>query len=181
MLIGVAGAAVLVPRRVSYTESVVIAAAQRDVYDHIRLQARLMRWSAWPVETGSSCACEGIDGEVGARTVFYTRAGKRFGHQEVISLVPGQRVVLGLVSKGPPQRPVLTFDLEPFEGNQTHVVLTFDNRIMPPFNVILRIAGVVQWTRNMHLKDLQGLKAYSEPPHRTYAGEPADELMTLAA
>ena len=60
-------------------------------------------------------------------------------------------------------------------------MLTFDNLIMPLFNVILRVAGVVQWTRKMHLKDSQGLKDYSQSPHRTYAGEPADELMTLAA
>jgi len=171
---------VAVPRRVSYAESAVVGASSTDLYDHIRLQSRLMRWSAWPTETGSACSCEGVDGEVGARTVFLTKTGQRFGHQEVTELVPGRRVVLALTSKGPPQRPVVAFDLEPLAEEQARVTLSFDNYIIPPFNVILRVAGIVRWTREMHRKDLAGLKAYAEPPHRTYAGEPATELVTPA-
>lgn len=176
LIVGIA-----VPRRVRYTEEAVIAASAPELYDHIRFQSRLMRWSAWPTETGSACACEGVDGEVGARTVFFTKARKRFGQQEVTELVPNRRVVLVLASKGPRQQPVVSFDLDPLGPNETRVTLGFDNRIMPPFNVILRLAGIVRWTREMHRKDLAGLKAYAEPPHRTYAGEPATELTALAA
>jgi hypothetical protein len=162
-----------VPRRVRYSEEIRISAPRASIYDHIRFQARLMLWSAWPSETGSSCACEGVDGEVGARTVFFTKSGERFGHQEVTALVPGRRVELRLESKGPPQSPVLTFDLEDLDGGQTLVRLEFDNQIARPFNLFLRIAGVVRWTRAMHRKDLAGLKAFAEPPHRAYTGEPA--------
>jgi hypothetical protein len=163
------------PRRVSYTEEMVVDAPVGEIYDHIRFQERLMRWSAWPSETGSACACEGPDGEVGARTVFFTKTGARFGHQEVTALEPGRRVELRLESKGPPQRPVLAFELEPLGDSRTRVTLRFDNRIAWPFNAVLRLAGVVRWTREMHRKDLAGLKRYAEPPHRTYTGEPATE------
>lgn len=103
-----------------------------------------MRWSAWPSETGSACACEGQDGSVGARTVFYTRKGARFGHQEIVELAPNRRVVLELESKGPPQRPVLTFELEPAGADGTRVVLHFVNHISRPFNVLLRLFGIVR-------------------------------------
>lgn len=173
-----AGAAVFgTPKRVRYTESIEIDAPTGAIYDHIRLQERLMRWSAWPSETGSSCACEGVDGQVGARTVFFTKTGDRFGHQEVIALDPGRRVELALQSKGPPQRTKLAFELQPLSENRTKVLLHFENDITRPFNLLLRVAGVVRWTRSMHVKDLQGLKAYAEPPHRTYAGEVAHELL----
>jgi len=163
----------LTPTKVRYTESLVIDAAAHDLYDNTRLQARLMDWSAWPSETGSTCECEGPDGEVGARTVFFSK-GKRFGHQEVTRLVDGQTVELALISKGPPQKPVLRFDFLPLSASRTEVRLSFDNTLSRPFNVVLRLAGIVRWTRKMHLKDLQGLKRYSEPPHLTYVGKPAN-------
>ncbi len=173
-----AGAAVFAtPKRVRYTETIDIDAPAADIYDHIRFQERLMRWSAWPSETGSTCACEGVDGDVGARTVFFTKKGDRFGHQEVTALDPGRRVELALESKGPPQRTKLAFELQPLGESRTWVLLHFDNDIARPFNLLLRVAGIVRWTRGMHLKDLQGLKAYAEPPHRTYAGEIAHELL----
>jgi uncharacterized protein YndB with AHSA1/START domain len=173
-----AGAAVFAtPKRVRYTETIEIDAPADDIYDHIRFQERLMRWSAWPSETGSTCACEGVDGEIGARTVFLTRKGDRFGHQEVVGLDPGRRVELALESKGPPQRTKLAFELQPLGDSRTRVLLHFDNDIARPFNLLLRIAGVVRWTRGMHVKDLQGLKAYAEPPHKTYAGDVAHELL----
>jgi uncharacterized protein YndB with AHSA1/START domain len=175
--LAVAAAVFLTPRRVSYAEETIIAASPDAVYDHIRLQQRLMRWSAWPSETGSSCTCEGEDGQVGARTVFFGKDGKRFGHQEIVSLDPGRRVDLVLDSKGPPQKPRISFELTPVEAGSTRVVLRFDNVITPPFNLILQLVGIVRWTRAMHVKDLQGLKRYAEPPHQTYAGEPATELM----
>ncbi len=166
----------LTPRHVRYVETIDIDAPAEAIYDHIRLQERLMRWSAWPSETGSACSCEGVDGQIDARTVFFTAKGDRFGHQEVIALDPGRAVVLSLAGKGPPQKPVLTFKLFPISASRTRVELHFDNAITRPFNLILRLAGIVRWTRSMHLKDLAGLKRYAEPPHQTYIGEPAVEL-----
>lgn len=174
--VGAGTAVFATPKRVRYTDTIDIDAPAGDIYDHIRFQARLMRWSAWPSETGSSCLCEGMDGAVGARTVFMTKKGDRFGHQEVTALDPGRRVELALESKGPPQRTKLAFELQPLGDSRTRVLLHFDNDIARPFNLLLRLAGVVRWTRRMHVKDLQGLKDYAEPPHRTYAGELAHEL-----
>ena len=177
LLAGGIAAVFATPRHVRYSEALEIVAPAGEVYDHIRLQARLMRWSAWPSETGSSCAVEGVDGALGARTVFYDRSGKRFGHQEVVRLEPGRRVELTLTSKGPPQRPRLAFELNALAADRTRVVLHFDNDIARPFNLLLRLVGVVRWTREMHGKDLAGLKRYAEAPHRTYTGEPAHELL----
>lgn len=176
LVIGALIAAFVTPKHVRYSEVIDIDAPAEAIYDHIRLQERLMRWSAWPSETGSACSCEGIDGQIGARTVFFTAKGDRFGHQEVIALDPGRSVSLSLTGKGPPQKPVLTFRLHPVSASRTHVKLDFDNNITRPFNVILRLAGIVRWTRTMHQKDLAGLKRYAEPPHQTYTGEPALEL-----
>ncbi len=161
----------LIPTKVRYTETLVIEAPAQLLYDNTRFQARLMEWSAWPSETGSTCTCESTDGQVGARTVFISK-GKRFGHQEVTRLVDGQSVELALVSKGPPQKPLLRFDFIPLADSRTEVRLSFDNTLARPFNVILRLAGIVRWTRSMHVKDLQGLKRYSEPPFLTYVGQP---------
>ncbi len=114
---------------------------------------------------------------IGARTVFVTKAGKRFGHQEVTGLEPERRVELALTAlAGPPQRPVLTFELEPLGPARTRVVLRFRNTITRPFNVLLRVFGVVRWTRAMHNKDLDGLRRYAEPPRQTYAGAPVPGL-----
>lgn len=163
----------LTPTKVQYSESLVIDAASKQLYDNTRLQARLTDWSAWPSETKSTCSCENTDGEVGARTVFFSK-GKRFGHQEVMRLIEGQTVELALFSKGPPQKPLLRFDFVPLTPTRTEVRLSFDNTLPRPFNVILRLAGIVRWTRKMHLKDLQGLKRYSEPPFLTYVGKPVN-------
>lgn len=173
---GSASAVFATPARVRYTESIDIAASAEKLFDYIRYQEHLMRWSAWPSETGSSCVCEGADGEVGARTVFFTRKGDRFGYQEVTALEKDRRVELILKSKGPPQRPKLVFELVPISPERTSVLLHFDNMINRPFNLIMRIAGIVRWTRGMHVKDLDGLKRYAEPPHRTYTGEAAGDL-----
>ncbi len=170
----------LMPTKVAYSESIIIDAPSHTLYDNTRLQARLMEWSAWPSETGSTCACENTDGEVGARTVFYAK-GKRFGYQEVTRLAEGQTVELALFSKGPPQKPVLRFDFLPLSPTRTEVRLTFDNTLMRPFNVILRAAGIVRWTRAMHIKDLQGLKKYSEAPFVTYVGQPVSVASATTA
>lgn len=164
---------VIAPTRVEYTETIDVDAAPKDVYDDIRLQSRLMRWSAWPKETKSQCAVDegpcGADGTVGARTVFVSK-GKVVGHQELTGLVDGQEVAMTLVGPGPPHEPSLRFKIQSLEGQRSRVSLHFINRLPRPFNAIWRFAGLSAWTREMHLKDLAGLKAFAEPPHRDADG-----------
>lgn len=161
----------LIPTQVRYSEAIIIDASSKQLYDNVRFQARLMDWSAWPSETGSTCSCENTDGVIGARTVFFSK-GERFGYQEITNLIDGQVVELALFSKGPPQKPLLTFSFASLGPDRTEVRMSFENTLHRPFNVILRLAGIVRWTRKMHGKDLQGLKRYSEPPFLTYAGKP---------
>lgn len=166
---------ILAPTRVEYTETVDIGARPEDVFDDVRFQERLMRWSAWPKETGSLCATDctgsedGADGAVGCRTVFYSK-GKRFGHQEVVRVEPNRVVALTLESKGPPHTPLLTFYFEPIEDDRTRVKMHFINELPRPFNAIWKFAGLTNWTRKMHRKDLEGLRVFSEPPHRDSSG-----------
>lgn len=160
---------ILSPTRVAYTEEITIDAPAQHVYDDIRLQEHLMRWSAWPKETKSTCAVEGIDGQVGTKTAFFTK-GKRVGHQEVVGLTPGQQVALVLRGPGPPHRPRLTFELRALADNRTQVLAHFVNDLPRPFNALWNFAGLSKWTRAMHRKDLMGLKAFSEPPHRDADG-----------
>ncbi|MGR3466254.1 MAG: SRPBCC family protein [Shimia sp.] len=149
------------PTRIAYRESIDIAAPPAEVYDHIRLQERLMQWSAWPEETNSTCALEGEDGTVGAKTVFFTK-GKRTGHQEITALNADDQVVrMTLVGPGPPHHPDIAFVVEPApKGARVH--LDFTNRFPRPFNAIWKFAGLSTWTRRMHVKDLAGLKAFAE-------------------
>jgi hypothetical protein len=168
VLIGLLSA--LSPVRVAYTEEVTINAPVGNVYDDIRLQEHLMRWSAWPQETKSTCTVEGPDGQIGAKTVFFTK-GKRVGYQEVVSLKQDQEVALVLFGPGPPHRPRLTFELRALDDNRTQVLAHFVNDIPRPFNAIWKFAGLSKWTRGMHRKDLAGLKSFSEPPHRDMTGQ----------
>jgi hypothetical protein len=180
VLFAVAGVVVLLsalsPTKVEYTEAVEVDAPAADLFDDIRIQERLMRWSAWPKETGSLCAVDVTqtkdqqDGQVGSRTVFYSK-GKKFGHQEVSKLEPNQLVTLTLESKGPPHTPRLSFRLIPISEARTMVELNFLNQLPRPFNAIWKFAGLSKWTRSMHLKDLAGLKAFSEPPHKDASGQ----------
>lgn len=170
----------LTPTHVRYDEVIEIAATPAEIYDHIRYQERLMQWSAWPSTTNSDCRVSGTDGAVGAQTLFLDKQGKVFGHQEVTELERDRRVVFKLESKGPPHWPVLEFLLDPIAGGGTRVTLRFDNKIARPFHLILRIAGITRWTRMMHRKDLAGLKAYAEPPHRSYDGAIVGPLASAA-
>lgn len=165
----------LAPVRIAYREEIVVGAPAADVYDDIRLQERLMRWSAWPKATRATCAVDaraavgGADGAPGARTVFFSR-GKRVGHQEIVALEPDRSVSMVLEGAGPPHRPRLTFLLHPEAEHRTRVVLDFVNEFPRPFNAVWHFAGLSRWTRTMHRADLEGLKAFSEPPHRDADG-----------
>lgn len=160
----------LAPAKVTYTEEITVDAPIHQVYDDIRLQEHLMRWSAWPKETNSTCTVEGADGEEGTKTVFFSK-GKRIGHQEVVRLKENAEVALTLVGPGPPHKPKLTFELRHESDERTRVMAHFVNEFPRPFNAIWKFAGLSKWTRKMHRKDLAGLKAFSEPPHRDMNGD----------
>lgn len=162
LAIAAIGAMALIPRVTEYVETIEIAKPASQVHDAIRFQRDLMLWSAWPSETGSQCSVKGTDGAVGAQTVFLDKSGKQFGYQEVTRLSDGALVRFKLESKGPPHKPVLDLYTVPLDSQNTKVVLHFRNDITPPFHVILRIAGVVRWTRRMQQKDLHGLKCFLE-------------------
>ena len=174
----------LSPTKLEYTETININAPVGDVYDDIRFQDRLMRWSAWPKETKSKCAVdtghtiEGEDGTVGTRTVFFSK-GKAMGFQEIQSLTPNHSVSFTLEGAGPPHFPTMIFTLEELAPKKTKVVLIFINRMPPPFNLIWNFAGISKWTRKMHVKDLEGLKAFSEPPHKDADGTVVGREMTV--
>ncbi|MEO0392336.1 MAG: hypothetical protein AAF213_03695 [Pseudomonadota bacterium] len=158
------------PARVEYTEEILVNAPASQIYNDIRLQEHLMRWSAWPQETQSTCSVEDKDGVVGTKTIFYNAKGKRVGHQEVIGLKQDQEVALKLEGPGPPHHPALTFKLHPTGEQSTQVLAHFVNELPRPFNAIWKFAGLSNWTREMHKKDLEGLKAFAEPPHKDAAG-----------
>ena len=153
---------VFVPNVIRYSEKVVVDAPIKRVYDNIRLQEDLMQWSAWPEATGSTCSVENTDGSVGARTVFFND-GKRFGHQEIIALIPNTKVSMTLVDSGPLKHiPYLDFDLRALSDTQTEVTLKFFNTYQRPFHVPARLFGVVKFVRELQIRDLEGLKVYSE-------------------
>ncbi|MDX2009795.1 MAG: hypothetical protein SFW67_06385 [Myxococcaceae bacterium] len=157
----------LSPPRITYSEVIEVAAPSSQVYDDIRLQERLMQWSAWPAATRSTCAVDvsrakgGRDGEVGARTVFLS-GGKPSGFQEIVSLTPGTEVVLTLTSPGPPHTPRLTFEVMPLGPASTRVTMHFRNEFPRPFNAVWHLGGLSRWVRKLHLDDLAGLKRFSE-------------------
>ncbi|MEM6863337.1 MAG: SRPBCC family protein [Myxococcota bacterium] len=174
VLLGVVGTlSSLAPVRMAYTETIEIDASANQLYDDIRLQERLMRWSAWPKETGSQCAVDpgpkGADGREGARTVFIMN-GKPVGHQRIERLADGRTITMSLEGPGPPHRPSMTFEVEPLDAGRSRVHLRFVNELPRPFNAIWRFAGLSAWTRKTHRKDLEGLKAFAEPPHRDADG-----------
>ncbi|MEM1030082.1 MAG: SRPBCC family protein [Myxococcota bacterium] len=171
----------LAPTRVTYEETIDVDAPAEHVFDDIRLQDRLMRWSAWPGETKSQCAvAAGPDGDgaVGARTVFVSK-GRAVGHQEIVRIVGRREVAMTLVGPGPPHEPSLRFELEALTPTSTRVHLHFVNEIRRPFNAIWRFAGLSRWTREMHRKDLAGLKNFVEPPHRDADGRVVGRPPTL--
>ena len=169
--VGLIVAVFCTPRVIEYVESIDIQANASKVYDAIRFQRNLMQWSAWPSETGSECKVAGNDGEVGAQTVFFDKKGNRFGHQSVAHLSPIREVSFTLESKGPPHVPSLSFYLIEMGEDTTRVLLSFRNDVTPPFHLIQRLIGITRWTRDMHCKDLEGLKRFLEK-RENYIGEP---------
>ena len=155
LISGFGMAVALTPRRVEYVEHTDINANPQSVYNAVRRQETLMQWSAWPAETGSDCRVEGA------------KRGRVFGRQEVLSLEENRLVSLSVESKGPPQATRLTILLTPLDEGRTRALLHFENRLAPPFHLILRLAGVVRWTREMHVKDLAGLKRWCETAQPT--------------
>ncbi|MEL7311547.1 MAG: SRPBCC family protein [Pseudomonadota bacterium] len=171
--VGLIVAVLVTPRVVEYVEAIEINATASSVYDATRFQADLMQWSAWPTTTGSQCRVENTDGEVGAQTVFLDKKGRRFGYQEVTRLEENRVVEFKLESKGPPHVPRLRVLFVPIRDDRTEVIMHFENAISAPFHLFLRLFGVVNWTREMHKKDLNGLKRFCEPSHEQYNGKPA--------
>ncbi|MEM6822690.1 MAG: SRPBCC family protein [Verrucomicrobiota bacterium] len=162
---------ILTPRVVEYVESVEIRSCPETVYDSIRFQRDLMRWSAWPTETGSRCQTDGTDGEIHAKTIFLDKKGTAFGYQSITEVIQNQKISFSLESKGPPHIPTLDFHIIPIDNQLTRVLLHFRNDITPPFHFFLKLFGIVRWTRKMHEKDLDGLKRFIERSE-DYQGNP---------
>ncbi|MEM7107291.1 MAG: SRPBCC domain-containing protein [Bacteroidota bacterium] len=150
------------PTKIQYIEDVQINTPINLVYNAIRFQEQLMEWSAWPAETKSQCAVKNVDGQIGAQTV-YLQKGKQFGYQEVTELIENQKISFYLTSKAPFEQDTrMHFYLRPINENQTNVSLYFDNALKRPSHLFPHVFGIVNWTHNMHLKDLAGLKKYLE-------------------
>lgn len=170
LIVAAIAAVILTPRVVEYVETIDLNAPASRVHDAVRYQKDVMLWSAWPSETGSECSVAGTDGKVGAQTIFLDKKGKRFGHQEVTEIQDSILVRFRLESKGPPHEPTMDIYTVAMDEGRTKVILSFRNDIAPPFHVLLRLFGVVKWTREMHHKDLEGLKRFVER-HENYLGE----------
>jgi len=150
------------PTKIQYIEEIDIKAPIKTVYDAIRYQEKLMKWSAWPSETKSQCAVKNVDGQVGAQTV-YLQKGKQFGYQEVTQLIENEKVSFYLTSKAPFEQDTrMHFLLKEINESQTKVSLYFDNTLKKPSHVFPHVFGIIKWTHNMHLKDLAGLKKFAE-------------------
>lgn len=157
----------LVSNKVHYHEVITIAAPLHRVFAAIQCQQDLMRWSAWPAATQSTCRLVGADNQVGA-TIEFLKNGKVQGSQTITDLSPNERVTVALTDPSPfGQRPCVTFHVRALSNAQTETVLEFNNTMRRPFHLLLKLIGVVRWVREMHRKDLVGLKAFCEaPPER---------------
>lgn len=157
-LVGIA--AYVVSNEIRYVERVRVDAPRHEVFGAILRQEELMAWSAWPEATNSDCRVEGEDGVVGTKLVFLTK-GKPAGSQTVTNIVENESVTLELEDSSPfGQQPTVEFLLE--DGDGTDVTLRFVNTVRRPFHLVVKGVGIAAWTRELHRKDLQGLKAYAE-------------------
>ncbi|MEM9325824.1 MAG: hypothetical protein AAGA85_09215 [Bacteroidota bacterium] len=152
------------PKKVQYVESIIVDAPVNQVYDAIRYQKQLMEWSAWPKETKSTCKVQNEDGEIGAQTIYLNLKGKKFGYQEVTGLTENGKVSFYLKSfVAPFEEDVrMTFYFQEIDRNQTEVLLFFDETLKKPQFLIAYFGGIIKWVHDMHLKDLDYLKAYVE-------------------
>jgi len=152
------------PDKVRYVESVVINSDVKSAYDAIREQKQLMKWSAWPRETKSSCQVENEDGKIGAKMTYLNKKGRKFGYQEVIELEASHKVAFYLKSfVAPFEKDVrLTFYLREKAPELTEVSMWFDEELKKPHFLIAYFGGIIKWVHSMHLKDLANLKSYLE-------------------
>ncbi|MEO1485023.1 MAG: SRPBCC domain-containing protein [Bacteroidota bacterium] len=155
---------ILLPDKVQYIESIKVNAPVDVVYDAIRFQEHLMRWSAWPEETNSLCAVKNVDGQIGAQTIFMDKKQKQFGYQEVTTLVENEKIGFFLKSfVAPFEKDVrLDFILKEITEDVTEVNLWFNETLRKPHFLIAYFGGILKWVHKMHLKDLAGLKKYVE-------------------
>jgi hypothetical protein len=154
--------AVLVSNRVHYQESVLVNAPPDQVFAAIRSQEDLMAWSAWPAATGSTCRLVGPDNQVGTKVEFITK-GKVSGSQTVTEIAPGERVKVALSDPSPfGQLPFVTFYIRSHGVDASAATLEFTNTIRRPFQLIVKGVGIARWVRQLHRKDLAGLKAFCE-------------------
>lgn len=156
------------PKKIQYIQTIEANAPVEKVYDAIRYQEQLMTWSAWPSETNSRCAVKNKDGQLGAQTVYMNQKGKEFGYQEITNLVENEKVSFYLKSHVAPfeEDVRLHFRLKALDKESTEINLWFDETLKRPQFLIAYLGGITKWVYKMHLKDLQGLKAYVEIQHQ---------------
>lgn len=147
-----------------WTETVTIDKPVAEVFEAVRDQRVLMRWSAWPDATGYSCAVEGDGRSVGSAIVFTDSGGTEQGRQRIVEIGAGL-VRNRLRNRGPRGQwiePAIDFRLEPYR-NGTKVELDFD--VEPPVPALLRpIANryLERKVRPLHVEDLRRLKVLLE-------------------
>lgn len=170
ILIGLIALIAFLPSKVEYVEFLTVEAPVDKVYNAIRFQEQLMAWSAWPKETNSLCEVANSDGQVGAQTVFLTKKKKKIGYQEIYQLKENEQVSFKLFSfVAPHEKEVkLHFYLKRLSEDKTQIMMHFQEEMRKPQFLIAYIGGIIPWVREMHLKDLAGLKSFVEAPSSTH-------------
>ncbi|WP_043440777.1 SRPBCC family protein [Arthrobacter sp. L77] len=151
-----------------WTETITIEAPRDIVYQAVRDQHTLMRWSAWPEATGFTCRVDGDGMSPGSQIVFTDQKGVEQGRQTLVSADPG--IVRNTMrNRGPRGRwvsPNVDFHVDPVTPTQTRVSLAFD--VDPPVPRIMKPLAN-RWLRRsirpLHVKDLQQLKDLVEATH----------------
>jgi carbon monoxide dehydrogenase subunit G len=147
-----------------WTESIFVSARTDAVFEAVRDQHVLMKWSAWPEATGYTCAVEGDGRSVGSQIVFRSADGVEQGRQRLVAVADGV-VRNRMRNRGPRGRwvePSVDFRVEP-EGEGSRVHLDF--AVEPPVPRVLRPLAERYLTRSirpLHVADLVRLKALVE-------------------